>query len=202
VNAGQVAAWLRPLPTPSPSLRRRCSPIMISGGISNSDPTQIDLFEDFTVAQICDGGQPTLPNLWRRDCPVIIINTPSRKRPDRINASMLMSLRVARTALNRGQLCIWAASIPGESAITGSRTRASSPVQKANSRSYAFPGQTYVFVVSEVDPGQGCPSYTMTITGLCPPRDANANSDGYSYTYCNSHCAAYTDAQDHSNTAA
>src|SRR4029077_17465866 len=29
------------------------------------------------------------------------------------------------------------------------------------------PGQTFVVVVSEVTPDAGCPSYTVTVTGLC-----------------------------------
>jgi len=167
VNAGK---WLRgcgPLPTPSPSPTPPCSPIVISGGISNSDPTQIDLFEDFTVAQICDAGSlpcqifgDGLPRHYNKysftettgsdQCVDVDVTTGCPDSNLIVAAVYMGSFDPRRVCDNR---------VAHEGLVPGPEGEFSF---------IAFPGQTYVFVVSEVDPGQGCPSYTMTITGLCP----------------------------------
>jgi hypothetical protein len=165
-NAGKWLLGCGPLPTPAPSSTPPCPPIVLNGGISNSDPTQIDSFGDIAVASICEGNIPRcqifgdgLPRHYKKytftnttgsdQCVDVAVQTTC---PDTnlIMATVYMgSFDPSRVCDNR---------IAHEGLVPGPESEFSF---------VAFAGQTYVFVVSEIDPGQGCPSYTMTITGLC-----------------------------------
>ena len=165
VNAGK---WLRscgPLPTPAPSPTPQCSPIVIRGGISKNDRTQIDSFVDVTVASICEGniprcqifgdGQPrhyksyTLPTTGSDQCVHVDVRTTC---PD----SNFVMTTVYSGDFDPNNVC--AGRIAHEGLVPGPESEFSF---------VAFAGQTYALVVSEVDPGQGCPSYTIAITGFC-----------------------------------
>jgi hypothetical protein len=167
INAARWLLQCGPLPTPAPSPTPPCAPIVKRGGISNSDSTQVDRFEDVAEAIICESntprcqifgdGQPrhydkfVFTNATDSDqCVDVDITT------DCPGSNLIMATVYAGSFDPRS---VCDNRIAHEGLVPGPESEFSF---------IAFAGQTYVFVVSEVDPGQGCPSYTMTVTGLCP----------------------------------
>jgi hypothetical protein len=149
--------------TPTPS----CPPITIVGSIDNSDPTQVDRMNRSGVSSCCGGGpgcvifgdaQPhhydayTFTNTTgSTQCITVGVNTDCQGTNFIFTAAYLGPFDPDNICAN------WLAD-EGSSPVPGDPTPFSFTIED---------GQTFVLVVSEVTPNGGCPSYTMTVSGLC-----------------------------------
>jgi hypothetical protein len=152
-----------PTPTPAPS----CAPAVITGRIDNSDSTQNDRLNRGVISgccgttyscQIFGDGQLhhydayTFTNTTgSTQCVTVGIDTDCQGGNFIFTAAYLGTFDPNNICTN------WIAD-EGQSPIPGNATPFSFSVEN---------GQTFVLVVSEVTANGGCPSYTMTISGLC-----------------------------------
>jgi hypothetical protein len=155
-----------PTPTPAPSPTPSPTPIMITGTIDNSDPTQNDRLNRGVISgccgtaypcQIFGDGQPhhydayTLTNTTgSTQCVTVGVNTDCQGSNFIFTAGYLGTFDPNNICAN------WIAD-EGRSPVPGDPTPFSFNIED---------GQTFVLVVSEVTAGAGCPSYTMTVSGL------------------------------------
>jgi hypothetical protein len=152
-----------PTPTPTPSPTR----IEITGSIDNSDPTQVDRLNrsgisgccgtPFAACQIFGDGQLhhydayTFTNTTgATQCVTVNVNTDCQGSNFIFTAAYLGTFDPNNICTN------WIAD-EGSSPIPGDPTPFSFNIEDS---------QTVVLVVSEVTAGAGCPSYTMTVSGL------------------------------------
>jgi hypothetical protein len=154
-------------PTPTPTATPSCTPIEITGSIDNSDPTQIDRLNRGVISgccgttypcQIFGDGQPhhydtyTFTNTTgSTQCVTVGVNTECQGVNFIFTAAYLGTFDPNNICTN------WIAD-EGRSPVPGDPTPFSFNLDN---------GETVVLVVSEVTAGAGCPSYTMTISGLC-----------------------------------
>jgi hypothetical protein len=158
-------------PTPSPTATASptpsCPPITITGSIDNSDPTQVDRMNRSGVSSCCGGGpgcvifgdgQPhhydayTFSNTTgSTQCVTVGVNTDCQGGNFIFTAAYLGTFDPNNICAN------WLAD-EGSSPVPGDPTPFSFTIED---------GQTFVLVVSEVTANGGCPSYTMTVSGLC-----------------------------------
>ena len=154
-------------PTPTPTATPSPTPIEISGSIDNSDPTQVDRLNrsgisgccgtPFTACQIFGDGQLhhydayTFTNTTgATQCVTVNVNTDCQGSNFIFTAAYLGTFDPNNICTN------WIAD-EGSSPIPGDPTPFSFTIED---------GQTVALVVSEVTAGAGCPSYTMTVSGL------------------------------------
>jgi hypothetical protein len=155
-----------PTPTPSPTATPFCPPTVIAGNIDNTDPTQTDrLYRDgfpdfcacagtcFTVAAgaIHYDAYTFTNTTGSAQCVTVDINTDCQGSNFIFTAAYLGTFDPNNICTN------WIAD-EGQSPVPGNTTPFSFNIED---------GQTFVLVVSEVTAGAGCPSYTMTVSGLC-----------------------------------
>jgi hypothetical protein len=153
-------------PTPSPTATPSCPPTLIAGNIDNTDPTQTDrLYRDgfpdfcacagtcFTVAAgaIHYDAYAFTNTTGSPKCVTVDINTDCQGSNFIFTAAYLGTFDPNNICTN------WIAD-EGQSPVPGNTTPFSFNIED---------GQTFVLVVSEVTAGAGCPSYTMTVSGLC-----------------------------------
>jgi hypothetical protein len=153
-------------PTPTPSPTPSCPPTIITGNIDNTDPTQTDrLYRDsfpdfcacagtcFTVAAgAIHYDAYTFTNMTgSAQCVTVDINTDCQGSNFIFTAAYLGTFDPNNICTN------WIAD-EGQSPIPGNAMPFSFNIED---------GQTFVLVVSEVTANEGCPSYTMTVSGLC-----------------------------------
>jgi hypothetical protein len=139
---------------------------VITGNIDNTDPTQTDrLYRDsfpdfcacagtcFTVAAgAIHYDAYTFTNMTgSAQCVTVDINTDCQGSNFIFTAAYLGTFDPNNICTN------WIAD-EGQSPIPGNATPFSFNIED---------GQTFVLVVSEVTANAGCPSYTMTVSGLC-----------------------------------
>jgi hypothetical protein len=154
-------------PTPTPSATPSPAPIEITGNIDNNDPAQIDRLNrsgvssccgtPFTACQIFGDGQLhhydayTFTNTTgSSQCVTVNINTDCQGSNFIFAAAYLGTFDPNNICTN------WIAD-EGSSPIPGDPIPFSFNIED---------GQTLVLVVSEVNAGARCPSYTMTVSGL------------------------------------
>jgi hypothetical protein len=153
-------------PTPSPTATPSCAPTVIVGNIDNTDPTQTDrLYRDgFPDFCACAGTCFTLAagaihydaytftnTTGSAQCVTVGVTTDCQGSNFIFTAAYLGTFDPNNICAN------WIAD-EGSSPIPGDPTPFSFTIED---------GQTFVLVVSEVSTGAGCPSYTMTVSGLC-----------------------------------
>jgi hypothetical protein len=166
VNGSCVGGPGTPTPTPSPTATPSCPPAVIVGNIDNTDPTQTDrLFRDgfpdfcacagtcFTVAAgaIHYDAYTFTNTTGSAQCVTVGIDTDCQGSNFIFTAAYLGMFDPNNICTN------WIAD-EGQSPIPGNPTPFSFNIED---------GQTFVLVVSEVTANAGCPSYTMTLSGLC-----------------------------------
>jgi hypothetical protein len=153
-------------PTPTPSATPSPTPIAITGSIDNSDPTQNDRLNRSAlsgccgitgVCQIFGDGQ-----LHHYDAYIFTNTTGSTRcvtvgvNTDCQGSNFIFTAAYLGT-FDPNNICTnWIAD-EGSSPIPGDPTPFSFNIED---------GQTFALVVSEVTAGAGCPSYTMTVSGL------------------------------------
>jgi hypothetical protein len=152
-------------PTPTPTATTSPTPIEITGSIDNSDPTQVDRLNRsgisgccgtaFTTCQIFGDAQLrhydayTFTNTTgSTQCVTVDVNTACSGSNFIFTAAYLGTFDPNNICTN------WIAD------------EGSSPGPTAPFSFIIDNGQTVVLVVSEVNAGAGCPSYTMTVSGL------------------------------------
>ena len=156
-----------PAPTATASPTPSCPPITITGSIDNSDPMQVDRMNRSGVSSCCGGGpvcvvfgdgQPhhydayTFTNTTgSTQCVTVGIDTDCQGSNFIFTAAYLGTFDPNNICAN------WLAD-EGSSPVPGDPTPFSFTIED---------GQTFVLVVSEVTANGGCPSYTMTLSGLC-----------------------------------
>ena len=154
-------------PTPTPTATPPCPPAVITGSIDNSDPTQNDRLNRGVISGCCGTTYPcqifgdgqlhhydayTFTNTTGfTQCVTVAINTDCEGSNFIFTAAYLGTFDPNNICTN------WVAD-EGQSPIPGSSTPFSFIIED---------GQTFVLVVSEVTANAGCPSYTMTVSGLC-----------------------------------
>jgi hypothetical protein len=156
-----------PIPTATASPTPSCAPITITGSIDNSDPTQVDRMNRSGVSSCCGGGPVCVifgdGQLHHYDayaftnttgstqCVTVAISTDCQGSNFIFTAAYLGTFDPNNICAN------WIAD-EGSSPVPGDPTPFSFNIED---------GQTFVLVVSEVTANAGCPSYTMTVSGLC-----------------------------------
>ena len=163
VNGSCAGGGGTPTPTPTPS----CTPVVITGSIDNSDPTQNDRLNRGVISGCCGTTYPcqifgdgqlhhydayTFTNTTgTTQCVIVDINTDCQGSNFIFTAAYLGTFDPNNICTN------WMAD-EGQSPIPDNATPFSFNIEG---------GQTFVLVVSEVTANGGCPSYTMTVSGLC-----------------------------------
>ena len=154
-------------PTPTPTATPSCPPTVITGNIDNNDPTQNDRLNRGVVSGCCGTTYPcqifgdgqlhhydayTFTNTsGSTQCVTVGIDTECQGSNFIFTAAYLGTFDPNNICTN------WIAD-EGQSPIPGNATPFSFNIED---------GQTFVVVVSEVSANAGCPSYTMTVSGLC-----------------------------------
>jgi hypothetical protein len=154
-------------PTPTPTATPPCPPTVMTGSIDTNDPTQIDRLNRGVISgccgttyscQIFGDGQLhhydayTFTNTTGgTQCVTVDIDTDCQGNNFIFAAAYLGTFDPNNTCAN------WIAD-EGQSPIPGNPTPFSFNIED---------GQTFVLVVSEVTANAGCPSYTMTLSGVC-----------------------------------
>jgi hypothetical protein len=166
VNGSCTGGGGTPTPTPSPTATPSCPPTVIAGNIDNTDPTQTDrLYRDgfpdfcacagtcFTVAAgaIHYDAYTFTNTTGSTQCVTVDINTDCQGSNFIFTAAYLGTFDPNNLCTN------WIAD-EGQSPVPGNATPFSFNIED---------GQTFLLVLSEVTAGAGCPSYTMTVSGLC-----------------------------------
>jgi hypothetical protein len=152
-------------PTPTPSATPSPTPIEVTGSIDNSDPTQVDRLNrsgisgccgsSFTECQIFGDGQ-----LHHYDAYTFTNTTGSTQCVDVDVNTACSGSNFIFTAAYLGTFD------PNDICTNWIADEGSSPGPTAPFSFIIDNGQTVVLVVSEVTSGAGCPSYTMTVSGL------------------------------------
>lgn len=154
-------------PTPTPTATPTCPPTVIIGSIDNSDSTQNDRLNRGVISgccgttyscQIFGDGQLhhydayTFTNAnGSTQCVTVGIDT-------NCQGSNFIFTSAYLGTFDPNNICAnWIAD-EGQSPIPGNPTPFSFNIED---------GQTFVLVVSEVTANAGCPSYTMTLSGVC-----------------------------------
>jgi len=154
-------------PTPTPTATPPCPPTVMTGSIDTNDPTQIDRLNRGVISgccgttyscQIFGDGQLhhydayTFTNTTGgTQCVTVDIDTDCQGNNFIFAAAYLGTFDPNNICAN------WIAD-EGQSPIPGNPTPFSFNIED---------GQTFVLVVSEVTANAGCPSYTMTLSGVC-----------------------------------
>ena len=154
-------------PTPTPTATPHCPPTVITGSIDNSDPTQNDRLNRGVISGCCGTSYPcqifgdgqlhhydayTFTNTTgSTQCVTVDINTDCQGSNFIFTAAYMGTFDPNNICAN------WIAD-EGQSPVPGNTTPFSFNIED---------GQTFVLVVSEVTANAGCPSYTMTVSGLC-----------------------------------
>jgi hypothetical protein len=154
-------------PTPTPTATPQCPPTVITGTIDQSDPTQNDRLNRGVISGCCDTTYPCqifgdgqlhhydayafTNTTGSTQCVTVGIDTDCQGSNFIFTAAYLGTFDPNNICTN------WIAD-QGQSPIPGNPTPFSFNIED---------GQTFVLVVSEVTAGAGCPSYTMTVSGLC-----------------------------------
>jgi hypothetical protein len=163
VNGSCSGGNATPTPTPAPS----CAPLVITGSIEDSDPTQNDRLNRGVISGCCGtgstcqvfgDGQPHHYDAYSftnatgsTQCVTVEINTDCQDSNFIFAAAYL-------SAFDPNNVCTnWLAD-EGQSPIPGNSTPFSFNIEN---------DQTFILVVSEVSANEGCPSYTMSVSGLC-----------------------------------
>jgi len=156
-----------PVPTATASPTPSCPPIEITGSIDNSDPAQVDRMNRSGVSSCCGGGPVcvifgdgqlhhydtyTFTNTTgSAQCVTVGVNTDCQGNNFIFTAAYL-------GAFDPNNICAnWIAD-EGSSPVPGDPTPFSFNIEN---------GHTFVLVVSEITANAGCPSYTLTMSGLC-----------------------------------
>jgi hypothetical protein len=154
-------------PTPTPTATPQCPPMVMTGTIDNSDPTQIDRLNRGVISgccgttyscQIFGDGQPHHYDTYAftnttgsTQCVTVDITTDCQGSNFIFTAAYLGTFDPNDICTN------WIAD-EGQSPRPGNTTPFSFNIED---------GQTFVLVISEVTANTGCSSYTMTVSGLC-----------------------------------
>jgi len=154
-------------PTPTPTATPSCPPTVITGSIDDGDPTQDDRLNRGVISGCCGTTYPcqifgdgqlhhydayTFTNTTgSTQCITVEISTDCQGSNFIFTAAYLGTF-------DRNNICTNWLSDEGQSPIPGNPTPFSFNIED---------GQTFVVVVSEVTSNAGCPSYTMTVSGLC-----------------------------------
>ena len=154
-----------PTATATPTGTPSCTPIVINGSIDTSDPTQIDRLFRTGFPQTCPAtttcsifGDPT-PHHY--DSYTFTNTTGSTQ-------CVTIDTNTACTGTNFIFTGAYLGSFdPNNICNNWIGDSGSSPNPDQAFQVNVDNGQTLVVVVSEVTPNAGCPSYTLTITGLC-----------------------------------
>jgi hypothetical protein len=154
-------------PTPTPTATPQCPPMVMTGTIDNADPTQIDRLNRGVISGCCGTTYPcqifgdgqlhhydayTFTNTTgSTQCVTVDIDTDCQGSNFIFTAAYLGTFDPNNICAN------WIAD-EGQSPAPDNTTPFSFNIED---------GQTFVLVVSEVTANAGCPSYTMTVSGLC-----------------------------------
>jgi N-acetylneuraminic acid mutarotase len=150
-----------PTPTPTPA----CTPIVINGNIDDGDPTQTDRLLRSNIPQTCPASntcETFADGLQHHYDAYTFTNTTGATQCVTVNTN---------TACTGNNFIFVAAYLdsfdPNNICNNWIGDSGSNPnPEQAFSLTMEI-GETFVIVVSEVTPDAGCPSYTMTISGLC-----------------------------------
>ena len=167
VNGSCAGGGGTPTPTPTPTATPPCPPTVIAGSIDTNDPAQNDRLNRGVISgccgttyscQIFGDGQLhhydayTFTNTTgSTQCVTVGIDTDCQGSNFIFTAAYLETFDPNNICTN------WIAD-EGQSPIPGNPTPFSFNIEH---------DQTLVLVVSEVTANAGCPSYTMTVSGLC-----------------------------------
>ena len=152
-------------PTPTATGTPACTPIVINGSIDLSDPTQTDRLFRSGIPQTCPAtttcsifGDPT-PHHYDS---YTFTNTTGSTQCVHIDTN------TACTGTNFIFTAAYMGSFdPNNICTNWIGDSGSSPNPDQAFDVDVDNGQTLIVVVSEVTPDAGCPSYTLTVTGLC-----------------------------------
>ena len=151
-------------PTPTPTGSPSCTPIVINGSIADGDPFQTDKLVASGIPQTCAGSQTCGifgdPDQFRYDA-YTFVNTTNQTQCVTIDTNTTCS----------GNHNIFTAAYLGSFDPNNPCTNWIGDIGSFPNPDQAFQvsipaGQTFVVVVSEYHHA-GCPTYTLTITGLC-----------------------------------
>lgn len=154
-------------PTPTPTATPSCPPTVVTGSIDANDPTQTDRLNRGVISgccgttyscQIFGDGQShhydayTFTNSsGATQCITVGIDTECQDNNFIFAAAYLGTFDPNNICTN------WIAD-EGQSPVPGNPTPFSFNIEN---------NETFVLVISEVTANAGCPSYTMTVSGLC-----------------------------------
>jgi hypothetical protein len=151
-------------PTPTPTASPSCTPIVVMGSIDTGDPTESGRLNRSGVPQTCPASTSclTFDSLAHHYDEYMFTNTTGAHQCVHIDTN------TACTGTN----FIFTAAYLGSFDPNNICTNWIGDAGSSPNPDQAFDvdlddGQTLVVVVNEVTPDAGCPSYTVTITGLC-----------------------------------
>src|SRR5436190_11995157 len=154
-----------PTATPTPTSSPSCTPIVVNGSIDTGDPTQTDRLFRSGVPQTCPASTSCATfgdGLPRHYDSYTFTNTTGATQCVNIDTN------TACTGTNFIFIGAYLGSFdPANVCTNWIGDAGSSPNPDQAFQVDVDDGQTLVVVVSEVTPDAGCPSYTVTITGLC-----------------------------------
>src|SRR5438093_2452117 len=156
-----------PTPTPTATATGTPSGCVINGSIDTGDPTQIDRLFRSGIPQTCPASTTCATfgdGLPRHYDSYTFTNTTGATQCVDIDTN------TACTGTNFIFIGAYLGSFdPANICTNWIGDAGSSPNPDQPFQVDVDDGQTLVVVVSEVTPDAGCPGYTVTITGLCPP---------------------------------
>jgi hypothetical protein len=152
-------------PTPTPTAPPSCTPIVVTGSIDTSDPTQTDRLFRSGIPQTCPASNTCATfgdGLPRHYDEYTFTNT--------TGAAHCVNIDTNTACIGTNSVLIGAylgSFDPNDVCTNWIGDSGFSPNPEQAFDVDLDEGQTLVLVVSEVTPNAGCPNYTMTITGLC-----------------------------------
>jgi hypothetical protein len=158
-------ATLPPSPTPTPTATPTCIPTVIYGSINNGDPTQVNRVFRSGTASTCGG--PLRP------CSIatagaVHYNAYSFTNTTGSTQCVSVNLNTSCGGTHNIFTVAYLGSFDPNNVCTNYLADEGESPNRQNQFSFNLDnGQAVVLVVSEVTSGAGCPSYVMTVSGVC-----------------------------------
>ena len=152
-------------PSPTPTATPTCIPIAIYGSINNGDPTQVNRVFRSGTASSCGG--PLRP------CSIVTAGAIHYNAYTFTNTTgstqcVTVNLYTSCGGTNNIFTVAYLGSFDPNNVCTNYLADEGQSPNPENQFSFNLDnGQTVVLVVSEVTSGAGCPSYVMTVSGVC-----------------------------------
>jgi len=151
-------------PSPTPTATPSCTPIVVTGSITNGDPTQVHRVFRSGTASTC--GAPGSCSILSAGA--IHYNAYTFTNTSGSTQCVTVDMNTSCIGTNNIFTVAYLESFDPNNICTNYLADEGLSPTPANQFSFNLDhGQTVVLVVSEVTSGAGCPSYTMTVSGVC-----------------------------------